>query len=114
MLLYYKYYNIFNNFLINAIYLKNIYYFLNKKFYFDNIYNNLFAKPILIFSYNISFKLIDKLILEMFGPFGLKKGLINIFFYINKLYNTQNIYLYFFSMVFLIISILYFCLFIIF
>jgi NADH-ubiquinone oxidoreductase chain 5 len=50
---------------------KNYYYlynFINKKFFFDKIYNYFIAKSILNFSYEITFKLIDKFFLENLGP----------------------------------------------
>jgi NADH-ubiquinone oxidoreductase chain 5 len=47
------------------------YNFLNKKWYFDKIYYEIFNQNILSISYNISYKLIDKGVIEFFGPYGL-------------------------------------------
>lgn len=49
--------------------------FLSNKWYFDVIYNKLINYNILNFSYEISFKLIDKGILEIFGPYGMWNAL---------------------------------------
>jgi NADH-ubiquinone oxidoreductase chain 5 len=48
-----------------------IYHFINQKWYFDLVYNNFIIKSILSFSYKITFKLIDRGIIEYFGPFGI-------------------------------------------
>ncbi len=45
--------------------------FLSNKWYFDVIYNRLINYNILHFSYEVTFKTIDKGILEIVGPFGL-------------------------------------------
>ena len=66
----------FTNFIIKNIFIYKMYNFINKKFYFDKIYNFFFAKNLLNFSYFITFKLIDKNILENFGP-----NLYNNFFF---------------------------------
>lgn len=44
------------------------YTFFNRKLFFDLIYNNYVLKNVFYIGYNISFKLIDKSILEIFGP----------------------------------------------
>jgi NADH-ubiquinone oxidoreductase chain 5 len=50
---------------------RQLYKFLNKKWYFDEIYNALFIFPILSFGYRITFRLIDRGIIEIFGPYGI-------------------------------------------
>jgi NADH-ubiquinone oxidoreductase chain 5 len=71
-LVYYGYNNlnfltINNNFLIYA----KIISFLNKKWYFDLIYNQYIVKTYFFISYFITFKLIDRGVLEFFGPLGV-------------------------------------------
>lgn len=46
------------------------YNFLNKKWYFDKVYYEIVNQNILKMSYNITYKLIDKGIIEFFGPNG--------------------------------------------
>jgi NADH-ubiquinone oxidoreductase chain 5 len=65
----YKYY-------ASVIYIKstwqlNFYYFFNKKWYFDLIYNKILVKNVLNFGYFISFKLLDRGIIEILGPTGI-------------------------------------------
>lgn len=47
------------------------YNFLNKKWYFDKVYYELINQNILKMSYNVTYKLVDKGIIEFFGPYGL-------------------------------------------
>ena len=47
------------------------YNFLNKKWFFDKIFYEFINQNILQISYNITYKLIDKGIIEFFGPLGL-------------------------------------------
>ena len=56
------------NMMIESKIFKNIYIFLNKKWYFDVIYNKFIAIPLLHFAYNIIYKGIDKGVLEILGP----------------------------------------------
>lgn len=49
----------------------NFYHFLSNKWYFDNFYTALPAKTILNFGYNISFKGLDRGLIEVIGPYGI-------------------------------------------
>lgn len=75
--------------------IKNIhlYSFFNKKWYFDKLYTNFIVNNILYFGYNISFKLIDRGILELIGPYGLVTSVSTIAKTIRKLH-TGLIYHY--------------------
>ena len=69
--------------LSSLYYLKKNYYissFFFKKWYFDNLYNHYIVNKILYYGYQISFKMIDRGLLEYIGPFGL----IQIFSKITK------------------------------
>jgi len=81
------------------IWLSNIYRFLNKKWYFDKIYNFYIVQSILKFGYNVSFKTLDKGFIELLGPYGLTKSISLV---TNKYLKLQSGYLYHyaFSMVF--------------
>jgi NADH-ubiquinone oxidoreductase chain 5 len=50
---------------------KKIYNFLNKKWFFDKIYNEFIVQSFLSFGYHISYKTIDRGIIEILGPMGL-------------------------------------------
>jgi NADH-ubiquinone oxidoreductase chain 5 len=48
-----------------------LYKFFNKKWFFDTVYNLFIGYPLLKFGYNVTFKLMDKGVIEFFGPHGL-------------------------------------------
>jgi len=50
---------------------KKLYNFLNKKWFFDKIYNEFIVQSFLSFGYHISYKTIDRGIIEILGPMGL-------------------------------------------
>lgn len=65
-----KIFNIFSNF---GVYFVYFYTFFSKRWFFDLIYNQFLIKPILVFSYLVSYRSIDRGLLEWFGPYGLVK-----------------------------------------
>lgn len=50
---------------------RKLYNFLNKKWFFDKIYNELFGQFFFKFGYSVSYKLIDRAAFEIMGPTGL-------------------------------------------
>jgi proton-translocating NADH-quinone oxidoreductase chain L len=67
-------YGIYDKNFITLNFYKKVYYlysFLVKKWYFDIIYNEIVVKNVAKFGYFISFKLIDRSLLEILGPLGL-------------------------------------------
>jgi NADH-ubiquinone oxidoreductase chain 5 len=50
---------------------KILYFFFNRKWFFDKVYNEFFVQNFLFYAYFISFRLVDKGIVEVFGPFGI-------------------------------------------
>jgi NADH-ubiquinone oxidoreductase chain 5 len=70
---------------------KKIYNFLNKKWFFDKVYNEYVGQFFFKFGYNISYKIIDRGIIEMFGPMGLSNAVSSKASSISKL---QTNYLY--------------------
>jgi proton-translocating NADH-quinone oxidoreductase chain L len=52
---------------------KKVYSFLNKKWFFDKIYNERIGQALFNFSYSTSYKIIDRGILEVLGPYGITK-----------------------------------------
>jgi NADH-ubiquinone oxidoreductase chain 5 len=50
---------------------KKIYNFLNKKWFFDKVYNEYISQFFFNISYTITYKIIDRGIIEVFGPMGL-------------------------------------------
>jgi NADH-ubiquinone oxidoreductase chain 5 len=67
-------YSFFNDILFNiklSYFGKKIYNFLNKKLFFDKVYNEYIVQTLFRFSYYRSYKLIDRGIIEILGPMGL-------------------------------------------
>ena len=52
---------------------KSLYLFLNKRWLFDKVYNDQIVSKGLLFGYEISFKLLDKGIIEILGPYGIAR-----------------------------------------
>ena len=52
---------------------KALYLFLNKRWLFDKVYNDFIVSKGLSFGYNISFKILDKGIIEILGPYGIAR-----------------------------------------
>jgi NADH-ubiquinone oxidoreductase chain 5 len=50
---------------------RKLYIFLNRKWFFDKIYNAYLAQPAFKFGYNVSYKVIDRGIFEILGPHGI-------------------------------------------
>jgi NADH:ubiquinone oxidoreductase subunit 5 (subunit L)/multisubunit Na+/H+ antiporter MnhA subunit len=57
---------------------KKLYVFLNKKWFFDKIYNEYFSQFFFKFGYSISYKFIDRGIFELLGPTGLSFGTLRL------------------------------------
>jgi hypothetical protein len=55
---------------------KKIYNFLNRKWFFDKIYNEYFGQFFFKFGYSISYKFIDRGIFEILGPTGCLQRLL--------------------------------------
>jgi len=93
-------YSFFNDVLFNIklSYLgKKLYNFLNKKWFFDKVYNEYIIQTLFRFSYNKSYKLIDRGIIEILGPMGLSSLVSNKAKIFYKL-QTGSIYHYAFTM----------------
>jgi len=69
-LLYSIYSKTFHFYIIKYKYLRKFYIFLNKKYFFDKLYNEILTQFFLNFSLHYSYKLIDKYFIEFLGPIG--------------------------------------------
>ena len=78
---------------------RKIYNFLNKKWFFDKVYNEFITQSFLSFSYNVSYKIIDRGIIEVLGPMGIS-NLVNR--QSTNLYKLQTGFLYHYALVILI------------
>nr|YP_004564457.1 NADH dehydrogenase subunit 5 [Phytophthora ipomoeae]ADK76306.1 NADH dehydrogenase subunit 5 [Phytophthora ipomoeae] len=78
------------------------YNFLNRKWYFDKIYYEFINQYILKVGYNVTYKMIDKGLIEMCGPYGLT----TIFpFLSQQIILLQTGYIYHYSLLMLISTI---------
>jgi NADH:ubiquinone oxidoreductase subunit 5 (subunit L)/multisubunit Na+/H+ antiporter MnhA subunit len=76
-----------------------VYTFLNRKWFFDKIYNEYLGQFFFKFGYSVSYKFIDRGIFEVLGPTGLSQVSLNI---ASKLHKLQSGYLYHYTLVILI------------
>ncbi len=80
---------------------KKFYNFFNKKWFFDKIYNECLTQVFLKFGYRVSYKIIDRGIIEVFGPMGLSIIISNKS---NLIYKLQTGFIYHYSLFILINS----------
>jgi NADH-ubiquinone oxidoreductase chain 5 len=69
-LIYTNYINKFY-FIKNNLIFKKFYNFLNRRWYFDRIYNEFVSQSVLTHGFNFFYNDVDRGILEQFGPFGI-------------------------------------------
>ena len=74
---------------------RKVYAFLNKKWFFDKLYNELFGQFFFKFGYTMSYKAIDRGTFEIIGPTGLSFVALNI---ANKLHKAQTGSLYHYTL----------------
>ena len=84
---------------------KKVYYFLNKKWFFDKIYADYIGQFFFKFGYYISYKFIDRGIFEILGPTGLSSVVLKIGLNLHKI---QTGFIYHYSLIILVISTLFF------
>ena len=78
---------------------KKIYNFLNRKWFFDKIYNEFLGQFFFKFGYSVSYKFVDRGIFEVLGPTGLSLVSLKI---ANNLHKTQTGYLYHYTLLILV------------
>lgn len=64
---------------------QSIYSFLNKRWFFDKVYNDFIVKTSLWFGYEVSFKTLDKGVFEILGPSGISSTLRQLASEISKI-----------------------------
>ena len=77
---------------------RKIYSFLNKKWFFDKLYNELFGQFFFKFGYSISYKAVDRGAFEIIGPTGLSTVALNV---AHKLHKAQTGSLYHYTLLIL-------------
>lgn len=78
---------------------KKIYTFLNRKWFFDKIYNEYLGQFFFKFGYSVSYKFVDRGIFEILGPTGLSTLSLNIG---SQLHKMNSGYLYHYMLVILV------------
>jgi len=78
---------------------KKIYSFLNRKWFFDKIYNECFGQFFFKFGYSVSYKFIDRGIFEILGPTGLAIAALKIG---SNLHKMQTGFIYHYTLIILI------------
>ena len=62
-----------------------LYCFLNKRWFFDKVFNDFLVRSFLHFGYEVSFKALDKVAIEILGPYGISYTFRKLAFKISKL-----------------------------
>lgn len=76
---------------------RKLYTFLNRKWFFDKVYNEYINQSVLNLGYQISYKIVDRGLIENLGPYGLSRLFYKDSFNILK-YQTGLLYHYTFIM----------------
>ena len=63
----------------------NIYTFLNSKWFFDFVYNSYVVKPVFNWGHAVSYKILDRGLIEYFGPLGVTKLVKNLSCFVSSL-----------------------------
>jgi len=78
---------------------RHIYTFLNRKWFFDKIFNEYITQPVMKMSYNVTYKVIDRNIIEVLGPLGISNSVYKISTMLQRL---QTGFIYHYSFLILI------------
>jgi NADH-ubiquinone oxidoreductase chain 5 len=78
---------------------KKTYNFLNRKWLFDKMYNDCLGQFFFKFGYSVSYKFVDRGILEILGPTGLSTVVLNA---ASNLHRLQSGYLYHYTLIILV------------
>lgn len=62
----------------NQLYFKKYFSLFKRDYSINEFLNKVLARPVLNFSYKVTYKLIDRGFLELFGPMGLWKSILNL------------------------------------
>jgi NADH-ubiquinone oxidoreductase chain 5 len=87
-----------------------LYRFLNRRWYFDRLYNQFISQNVLNYGFSFFYKEIDRGLIEQFGPFGIVNLILKTAFNVRKNYSL-TIYHNLLSFFFFILLFLTFCLF---
>ena len=80
-------------------------FFFNKKWFIDRLQNEFIASTLLKVGYGITYKIVDKGLLEFFGPFGTSSVVSNTSKYVSLLESGKINHYAFLMFVFLVVFI---------
>ena len=95
----YEYFTKYLNNLINNNFFRELYMFLNKKWYFDKLYSESIYQKVLFMSYNPLYAVFDKGIFNVLGPRVLNNTLEKLSINTAEL---QSCFFYHYALIFLI------------
>jgi NADH-ubiquinone oxidoreductase chain 5 len=73
----------------SAPYSRPIYVFLSNKWHIDAIYNNYVVRPLFRFALNVTYKVLDKGLIEWAGPTGISRIITSISLQVSHLQSGQ-------------------------
>jgi len=87
-----------STFILKMTYFFRMFYnFLSRKWYFDRVYNEFVTQNILFYGFNFSYKIIDRGLLEFFGPTTIINTFQSINLYLRNKFQTGYIFDYLFD-----------------
>jgi NADH:ubiquinone oxidoreductase subunit 5 (subunit L)/multisubunit Na+/H+ antiporter MnhA subunit len=86
----------------------NMYTFLNSKWFFDYVYNSYIVKPVFNWGHTVSYKILDRGLIEEFGPLGVSKVIKNLSRFVSSL---QSGYVYHYAFTIFIFATIFLSLF---
>ena len=102
------YFYTFCNFLLFKIKIskigKNFFNFLNRKWFFDKVFNEYLTQSLMKFGYRTCYKIIDRGIIEILGPHGFSKIILKESKY---LYSFQTGHIFHYTLIILVASTLF-------
>ena len=102
------FYNFFSYYLFDfkvSFFGKSLYTFLNRKWFFDKIYCDFIIQPSLSIGFHLTYKIVDRGLLEMLGPFGVSNL---VYFKSVQFSRIQTGFVYHYTLVILLGSFLFF------
>jgi NADH-ubiquinone oxidoreductase chain 5 len=109
VLLYSQFSNTLFNLYTNNTLFYYLYTFFNKKLFFDRLQNEIFVSTLLKAGYTVTYKTIDKGLIELFGPSGLTNIVLHLSKQVSQL-ESGKINQYAFLMFICLILLISFCL----
>jgi hypothetical protein len=83
---------------------QNIYTFFNSKWFFDYVYNSYVVKPVFIWGHSVSYKILDRGLIEFFGPLGVSRLIKRLSLFVSSL---QSGYVYHYAFTIFIFATLF-------